>query len=335
MTRARAARRPSRRQVLRGAGLAGIGWLAACAQVTLPTMPSRRPAVVGLLAAGPPPPRDALAAFLQGLAERGWALGHNLVLAERSADGQDDRLPDLAAALLALPPDALVTVGTPATRAAAAATTAIPIVFASGRKPAAPAGADSGQAFGGNVTGIATGSAEVTERRLMLLAALAPGVARVAVLACEPATPPAVQQAAQAAGVQLYAVAMPSPGGLSRSLEAAAAWGAEALLIEPPALTPAVAAAIAAFAADRRLPALAAAADYPRAGGLAAYAPRLVDGFRRAAAYVDQVLRGTPPAALPVEPPGALDLVLSQRAARALGLSFSADLLRQAAEVIS
>jgi ABC-type uncharacterized transport system substrate-binding protein len=122
----------SRRRFVRGAGVAGLGLLAGCAVVTLPTMPPRRPAVVALLMADALPSSTSMDLFRAGLAEHGWALGHNLVLAERSGAGNYERLPALAGEMVALPPDVLVTVGTQATVAAHQATMAIPIVFARG-----------------------------------------------------------------------------------------------------------------------------------------------------------------------------------------------------------
>jgi putative ABC transport system substrate-binding protein len=324
----------SRRRVVWGAAALGLGWLAGCATVTLPTMPPRRPAVVAVLMADAPPAAVTLDVFRQGLAEQGWALGHNLVLAERSAEGRYERLPELAAELLALPPDVLVTVSTPATVAARQATATVPIVFATGSNPVAHGLAESYQRPGGNVTGITVLSAELTAKRLELLTELAPGLARVAVFWREPGALPEAQRAALALGVQLYAVEVPTHEALWRGLDAAVAWRAEGLAFEPQPVVQSAIAEVAAFAAARGLPALSGNGSFARVGGLASYAPRVQENCRRAAYYVDRILKGAKPADLPVEQPMRFDLVINLQTAQALGLTIPQHVLLQATEVI-
>jgi putative ABC transport system substrate-binding protein len=324
----------TRRRFVRGAGVAGLGLLAGCAVVTLPTMPPRRPAVVALLTA------DALASrvgpdlFRAGLAEHGWAPGHNLVLAERSGDGNYERLPELAAELLAVPPDVLVTVGTPATIAARKATATVPIVFATGGDPVPVGLADSHQRPGGNVTGFTVLSAELTAKRLKLLTEMAPRTARIAVLWREPAALPEVQRAAQARKVEIYPVEVVSHETLWRGLDAAVAWGADALQLEPQPVVGSVNANLAAFAVAQKLPAISGHGGFTGVGGLAMYSPRAQENFRRAAVYVDKILRGASPATLPIEQPREFEFAINLKTAQTLGLTIPQHILLQATEVI-
>jgi putative ABC transport system substrate-binding protein len=323
----------SRRRFVQSAGVAGLGLLGGgCAVVTLPTMPPRRPAVVALLMVDAPPASN-LDLFRAGLAEHGWALGHNLVLAERSGEGHYERLPELAQELLAVPSDVLVTVSTPATIAARKATGTVPIVFVTGSDPVPYGLADSHQRPGGNVTGFTVLSAELAAKRLELLTELAPSVVRIAVLWREPAALPEVQRAAQARKVEVYPVEVVSPDALWRGLNAAVAWGADALQIElQPAVGPANA-ELAAFAAAHRLPAISGHTAFSAVGGLAMYSPRVQESFRRAAVYVDRILRGASPATLPIEQPREFDFVINLKTAQALGLAIPPHVLLQATEV--
>jgi putative ABC transport system substrate-binding protein len=279
-------------------------------------------------------PAADLVSFRQGLAEHGWALGHNLVLAERSADGRVDRLPRLADELLALPPDALLTISTPATRAARNATATVPIICVIDGDPVSSGLVASYQRPGGNVSGITVLSAERIAKRLQLLTEMAPGTSRVAVFWRDPAAGPEARHAAQALSVQVFLVEVSDREALWRGLDAAVAWGAEALLFEPQRVVQTAMSDVAAFAAARRLPAMAGDVGFPGAGGLAAYGPPVQQSFLRAAAYVDRVLKGVKPADLPIEQPTTFEFVINLKTAQALGLTIPQHVLLQATEVL-
>jgi putative ABC transport system substrate-binding protein len=281
-----------------------------------------------------PPNAVTLAVFRQGLAEHGWALGHNLVLAERSGEGHYDRLPELAAELLALPPDVVVTVSTPATVAARNATAAVPIVFATGSDPLADGLADSYQRPSGNVTGITVLGTELSAKRVQLLTEIAPGVSRLAVFWSDPAAIGEAQRAAEALGVQALSIEATSYEMLRRGLDAAVEWGADGLVFEPQPLVQGAMTEVVTFAAARRLPTMSGDVGFSGAGGLAAYAPRVQGNFRRAADYVDQILKGAKPADLPVEQTTHFDFVINLKTAQALGLTVPPHVLLQATEIV-
>jgi putative tryptophan/tyrosine transport system substrate-binding protein len=301
---------------------------------------------IGRLSAGSPPevspPGQRTAeAFRQGLHELGYVEGQNLVIEWRFAEGRLERLPELAAELVRLPVDVLVVAGgEPVIRAAQQATHTIPIVFAGQSDPVGAGSIASLAQPGGNLTGLNTFSIELYGKRLELLKELVPQVARIAALA-NPAFPGTaramleVQRAAQALGVQLHIVEVRSPDAFEHAFAAITSAGIDALLVLTDPLTfERHVSAIIALARQTRLPAMYPWRAYVEAGGLMVYGASLPDIHRRAAYYVDRILKGTKPADLPVEQPTTFELVINLKTAKELGLTIPPPLLFQATEVI-
>ena len=303
--------RLNRRQFVQG--VAGLGLLAGCGRLPFQAQPPPKTPRVGLLfGAG-----DS-GALSQGLRDLGYVDGHSIVLESRIAAGRLDLLPDLAAELVRLQVDVIVTTGYPATLAAKNATSTIPIVQATGSADLVQEGVVASLARpGGNVTGFTTVSLELTAKRLELLKEAVPGLARVAVL-WNPASPatvfsfPETQGAAQALGIRLQSLEVRGPDDLESLLEAATRERADALFLLPDALTVAHQAQIAALAAARRLPSMFDRRAFPAAGGLISYGPDPFDMQRRAATYVDKILKGAKPADLPVERPTKFELEIGR-----------------------
>jgi putative ABC transport system substrate-binding protein len=301
---------------------------------------------VGRLNAGSPPEVSPLGqrtaeAFRQGLRELGYVEGRNLVLTWRFAEGRLERLSELAAELVRLPVDVpVVSGGDPVIRAAQQATQTIPIVFAGASDPVGRGFVASLAHPGGNLTGLNTFSLELVGKRLELLKALVPTVTRLAILA-NPAhsgtarTMREVQASAHALGVQPHVIEVRSPDELESAFAAMTRADMDALLVltDPSTFEPHMS-AIVALAQRSRLPTMYPWRAYVEAGGLMVYGASLLDIHRRAAIYVDKILKGAKPADLPVEQPMTFELVINMKTAEALGLTIPPALLFQADEVI-
>jgi putative ABC transport system substrate-binding protein len=282
--------------------------------------------------------RSYLEAFRQGLRELGYVEGQTIAVEERFAAWRTERLAELAAELVRLNVEVIVTQAAPATQAARHATRTIPIVFTNVNDPVGQGIVASLARPGANVTGLSTLSSPISGKRLELLKEAAPGVARVAVFwnAANPAFALMVREmhsAAPALGLQLQSLAVHSPDDLDRAFEAATGEGAESLVVLPgtPMRSPTQ---VVEFAATHRLPAMYAENARVKAGGLMSYGPNYREISRRAATYVDKILKGTIPADLPVEQPITFELVINLKTAQALGLTIPPTLLFQADEVI-
>jgi putative ABC transport system substrate-binding protein len=278
-------------------------------------------------------------AFLHGLRDLGYVEGQNLVIERRDAEGQLERLPELAAQLVGLNVDVIVTWGVPGTSAAQRATSTIPIVMAEAGDPVGTGLVASLARPGGNVTGLSVMAPDLTGKQLQLLKEAAPTISRVAVL-YNPAFPATVLivREAQAAGPALGLVILPMEVRTSDALEDRFAYmtsvHADALLMLGDPFTSMHQRRILAFAAKSQLPALCAWRECVEAGGLMSYRSSLRDLFRRAATYVDKILKGTKPADLPVEQPMKFELVINLKTAQALRLPIPPTLLFQADEVL-
>jgi putative ABC transport system substrate-binding protein len=281
-------------------------------------------------------------AFVQELRALGYAEGHNLVLERRSAEGIPERHPTIMAELVRLPVDVIVTAGDLLTRAAQQATSAIPIVMVSVTDPVARGYVASLARPGGNITGVTDATDyRIEGKRLELLKEAAPGISRVAVVHQTPRLAPAfakaykeVQAAAQALGVTLLPTVVERPEQLADTLAAISRERADGLLDGDTAWNFAHRHRLVELAAKARLPAMYAFRESVEAGGLMSYGTSLADLFRRAADYVDKILKGARPADLPVEQPTKFDLLINLKTARALGLSIPQNLLLRADEVI-
>jgi putative ABC transport system substrate-binding protein len=278
-------------------------------------------------------------AFRQGLRDLGHVEGRNIVIEYRYADEKYERLPALAAELVRLKVDVIVSHGTPGPLAAKQATSAIPIVTTTAGDPVAAGLVSSLARPGGNVTGLSFMAPELGGKRLQLLKEILPGLSRVAVLwnAANPYASLVVREmeiAATTLGVQLQSLVVRGPDDFAGALAAAATGRAGALTAVEDPLTITKRTQIVDFAAKSRLPAIYGVKEFVDAGGLMSYGVHLGDLYRRAAAYVDKILKGAKPADLPVQQPTKFEFVINLKTAKALGLTIPPSVLLRADEVI-
>jgi putative ABC transport system substrate-binding protein len=280
-----------------------------------------------------------LDAFRKGLRELGYVEGRNFVIEYRSADGRPERFPSLASELVRLKVDLIVTRGTPAVLAAKKATGSIPIVMATSADPAG-FGVVSGLARPGtNVTGLSTIAVELAAKRLELLKEAIPRIARIAELAnmSSPASASQWRQievAARSLGLEPQLLDVRAPADFARAFDTAINQRADAIIVANDTLTQSNLIRIVDLSAKHRLPSIFASREFVDAGGLMAYGPNFTDLYRRAATYVDKILKGAKPADLPIEQPTKFELVINLRTAKALGLTIPPSLLARADQVI-
>jgi ABC-type uncharacterized transport system substrate-binding protein len=282
-----------------------------------------------------------LDAFRQGLAELGWVENRNIVIEYRFAEGNFDRLPDLAAELIRLEVDILVTHSTPGAAAGKNATDTIPIVMIAVGDPvglglivslARPAGNATGLSF--SIVGL-----EMIGKQLELLKETVPRIRRVAILsnAANPTKPLAIRDvnvAARSLGVQLQLLEARGPNEFDSAFATMAKERVGALLVVADSMFVFHRTRLADLAARSRLPAVYGWREHVEAGGLMSYGPSLGDLFRRAATYVDKILRGAKPADLPIEQPTKFELIINMKTAKAIGLRIPQSLLQRADQVI-
>ncbi len=282
------------------------------------------------------------AAFRQGLRDLGYVEGRNLVIEYRDAEGKFERFPALAAELVALKVDVLVAANSLAALAAKQATRTLPIVFAFAVDPVTDGLVTSLARPGGNVTGLSTLLAELVGKRLELLKQAVPGVSRVAVLwqpgaqgeRTEKDLQKEAEVAARALGVRVQFVEARGPADFDRAFSDMTRARAGALTVFGSAMFFDERRRLVDLAAKNRLPAVYGLKEYVDAGGLMAYGANVADLFRRAATYVDKILKGAKPGDLPVEQPTKFELVINLKTAKALRLTIPQSLLQRADEVI-
>jgi putative ABC transport system substrate-binding protein len=277
-------------------------------------------------------------AFQLGLRDLGWIEGKNISIEYRYAEGRSDRLFNLAADLVRLKVDIIVTSFTSATLAAQKTTKAIPIVMVAAADPVASGLVESLARPGGNVTGSTQMISELGGKRLRLLTEMVPKLSRVAVLWNSQSSSSTLywnelQLPARQLGLQLHSMEVRSSNDFDRVFEDAIRARAGALVVTG---APVIAneELMADLAAKSRLPSISHAAEFANAGGLVSYGPDRVDLYRRAAAYVDKILKGARPGDLPVERPTKFELVINLKTAKALGLTIPESVLLHADEVI-
>jgi putative tryptophan/tyrosine transport system substrate-binding protein len=296
---------------------------------------------IGRLHPGSPTEPDPnLEAFRQGLRDLGYVEGQNLVIEYRYAEGRDDLLAALAAELVQLKLDVIVTVAAAATHAVQHVTRTSPIVMAGGSDPVGDGLVASLARPGGNTTGTSNLTVELPGKRLEILKEAVPQSARIAVLA-NPATvgyESAMHNlavAARALGLHLHVVELRRADELDAAFAAMTRAGADALLVVgEPLLLDSLRGQTVDLAAQHRLPAMYSWKELVVAGGLMSYGPSLPAMHRRLAVYVDKILKGAKPADLPVEQPTKFELVVNLKTAQALGITFPPTLLIQADEVV-
>jgi ABC-type uncharacterized transport system substrate-binding protein len=293
---------------------------------------------LGSPSSGPTPLRDA---FRQGLRDLGWVEGQNLAIESRYAEGKPDRLPDLAAELVRLKVDVILVVNPLAAQAAKHATSEQPIVMV-GTGNAVGLGLVASLARpGGNITGLSEQYSDLGLKWLELLKEVVPQVSRVGALTMSTLWPvqsepwTALQQAAKTMSVTVHRVEVRDPSEFESAFAGMTQEHVEALLVLPHPLVFQHRTRLVALAAERHLPTLwGPFREFVDAGGLMAYGPSLREQYRRAAYFVDKILKGTKPADLPVEQPTTFELVINLKTAQTLGLTIPAAVLFQATEVI-
>jgi putative ABC transport system substrate-binding protein len=278
-------------------------------------------------------------AFRQGLRELGYVEGKNIVIEWRYAEGKQDRRPTLAAELVRLKVDAIVTAGPASTRPAKEATVTIPIVMAFDNDPVGNGFVASLARPGGNVTGLSTLAPEISGKQLELLKEIVPRVSRVAVLgnSTEPGNAQALRElelAASALGVQLQHLDVLGPKDIDTAFRAASKGRAEAILVLENPVATAQRRQLANLAVKSRLPSMYYRREYVEDGGLMSYGVSYTDLDRRAATYVDKILKGAKPADLPVEQPIKFEFIINLKAAKQISLTIPPNVLARADKVI-
>jgi len=278
-------------------------------------------------------------AFRQGLHEVGYVEGKNIVIEYRFAEGKLDRLSELAAELVRLKVDVIVSAGPTSTRSAKEATSMIPIVMAWDNDPVANGFVASLARPGGNITGLSTLSPEISGKQLQLLKEIVPRLSRVAVLgiSTQPGNAQLVKEtelAAGAFGVKLQYLDVLSPKDIEIVFRAASKGRADAVLVLPNPVLISQRAQVIELAIKSRLPAIYPYREFVDDDGLMTYGVSFIDLYRRAATYVDKILKGRKPADLPVEQPTKFELVINLKTAKQIGVTIPPNVLARADKVI-
>ena len=276
---------------------------------------------------------------MQGMRELGYVEGKNFVIEWRSAEGKSERLPELAVELVRLKVDVLVTAGGAAAFAGRKATTTIPIVMIGVSDPVADGLVKSLARPGGNSTGLSNINAELGPKRLEMLRSMVPKVTRVAYLvnptnASSIAALEIVQTAAQKVGVKILPVEAGTPQEIANGFAVMARQKAAALIVSRDPILNQQKNQIVELAAKHRLPSIGGYSEYVEAGGLMSYGQNLGENYKRAAAYVDKIIKGANPGDIPVEQPTRFELFINRKTANALGLKISNTMLVQATKII-
>jgi putative ABC transport system substrate-binding protein len=278
-------------------------------------------------------------ALRSGLRDLGYVEGRNLIIVYRSADGRAERFPGLADELVHLNVDLIVTRGTPAAIAAKKASSIVPIVSAATGEPVTVGLAASLAHPGGNFTGLTSISSEIEAKQIELVRELVPGAVRVAFLynmenPVYPTTLREMEALLRPLGIKSQLLDVRRPVDLGPAFDTARSQSADIVLVGMDGLTQANRQAIVELAREHRLPAVYPSKEFVEAGGLIAYAVNYTDLYRRAASYVDKILKGASPADLPIERPAKFEMTVNLKAAKAIGLTVPESFLLRADEVI-
>ncbi len=315
------------------------GALAAPSRPLAQQPSAKRPRLGWLVPGTPVSQAEVLQQFWQGMRDLGYVEGGTIEAEYLYAEAQLDRLPSLAAKLVEHKVDIIVTASTPGCLAAKQATATIPIVFAASSDPVSTGIVASLARPGGNITGLSQMASDLSAKRLELMQSLVPRVSRIAVLwdSSNPGMALRVHEtqiAAERAKIEFFDAGAKDLEGLEVTFTQLAALRPEALLVTAEPFTTRHRDRILNFMATNRIPAMYEDSRFAQGGGLMSYGPSVLDMFRRAAGYVDKILKGAKPADLPVEQPTKFELVINLKAAKALGLSVPPTLLARADEVI-
>jgi putative ABC transport system substrate-binding protein len=279
-----------------------------------------------------------LAAFRGGMAERGWVEGRDYTFEARYAEGVAERLPDLAASLIATKPDLILTTSEPPA-SVLIRQTKIPVVFAIARDPVGTGLAASLQRPGGTATGLITFAPELSAKRVQLLREAFPNLSHVAALHSTddpigPAQAREIEQAARALGMRFSSIQIAGPADVDPAFERIAVLKADGVIVTSGVITAPSRKAIVGAAARARIPAIYPFDIFTAEGGLLSYGTRRTENYRRAAAYVDKILKGAVPGEMAIQQPNLVDLVVNRGAAKAQGFSIPNSLMLQATSVI-
>lgn len=280
-----------------------------------------------------------LGAFAPAMREFGYVEGKNLVIEWRFADGKYERLPPLAVELVKLKVDVILAVGSAGVQTAQQATVSIPIVMASVIDPLGSGFVTTLAHPGGNTTGLSNITSDISPKHVEMLVRAAPSLSRVAVL-MNPANPahPAILKSVHSAAQRVGIIVLPAEARTHEQVESAfavmAGQRAGAMILAIDAFFTQQARQIAELAVRSRMPSISAFREYAEAGGLMSYGQNLADNFRRAASYVDKILKGAKPGDLPVEQSTKLELVINRKTAQSLGLVIPAEMLAFADSLI-
>jgi len=292
---------------------------------------------IGITIAEPAPSRYT-EALTRGLTELGWVDGQNILIDYRSAEGRPERFPALLAELISLKVDIIVAGGgTVGARAAKHATSTIPIVMPVVTDPVGAGLVSSLARPGGNITGLSMLNTEISAKRAELLRDVLPRAERVAVLrdpAADPTQAGTTQATARALGLRLQVLSVSRSDEFPAAFEAARKARAEGLIVLASSFFNAHRRELVNLAAQNRLVTVYEHREFPDAGGLMSYGPNIVEMYRRAAYFVDKILKGAKPGDLPIEQPTKFELVINLKTAKALGLTIPPSLLGRADEVI-
>ncbi len=313
------------------AGLAAAAWsTSACAQ------PAARRYRIGVLDTSARQVNANFGVLQKGLLERGYVEGQNATFEYRSADGHNENFPALARELVGLDVDVIVTRGTPAALAARAASTTVPVVMAAAGDPLAIARSAARPA--GNMTGFGAYARGIEGKRVEILNAVLPKVQRVAGLMnlsnpSRQAEWGQVEASARSHGIETQVLDVRAVADIGPSFDFASRWHADALVVGSDTLMQSNQSVVVGLAAKHRLPAIYTFRDFVEAGGLMSYGVSLPDLYRRAAGYVDRILKGARPNELPIEQPTGFETVINLKTAKALGITVPTAIL-SGAEVI-
>jgi putative ABC transport system substrate-binding protein len=317
-----------------------LGAYALAAPLRICAQPVKKSVVVGILGVQDQPSAERnLSAFKQGLQELGYVEGKNLTLQLRFADGKLERVPGLATELVNLKVDIIVSFGTVTTIALQKATSTIPIVMANTFDPVGTGTVKTLARPGGNITGLSSLGGDIGGKHLEMLLSVAPKLSRVAVLLnpgnqSHPLLLKSIQSAALKASAEILPLEARTAPEIENAFPAMTQGKAGAVIVARDGLFSRQARQIAELALKNRLPSISEQSEHAEAGGLLSYGVNQREQFRRAATYVDKILKGAKPADLPVEQPAKFELVINLKTAKALGLTIPQSLLLRADEVI-
>jgi putative tryptophan/tyrosine transport system substrate-binding protein len=316
-----------------GAAVAsGLAWLRT-------VRAQQKPTTLGILGTGTSVSQGKMyEALVVRLRELGWAIGRSVTIEYRWAEGQSERMAEIAAEFVRLKVDVIVTTGAEGIAAAQKATSTIPIVFAVTADPVAAGLVTSLAQPGGNVTGLSAQSADVASKRVGLLREVIPALRRLAIM-CNTKSRGAelemheTEAAARTLGLHAESIRLQRPEDVAAAFDGLSS-RADALVVVPDPLVSINKIRILTLALGSRVPAIYGSRDYVEVGGFMSYGPNLLDLYRRAGEYVDKILRGAKPAGIPVEQPTKFELAINLTTAKVLGLSLPDKLLALADEVI-